>query len=103
MIAVDQRNADAKARLLLELTPGPAGWRVVTEQELTAQDNFVARVAHPAVRGHATIEANGYRPGGGYQYTVMTFDSSGVLVKGPSAFSYTSHAVHWARQWLLEG
>lgn len=100
MIAVDARNADAKARLLHEVEESP--WMVRTEQALTDKDLYVARLTHRDLEGHATVECSGHRKAGGYEYTVSVFDFAGDLRRGPSPFSYTSHALFWAHTWLLE-
>lgn len=104
MIAVDERNADAKARLLHELDAASEPWNHSIEQELTAKDLFVVRLELPErmASGYATVEASGHRRGGGYEYLVSVFDFAGDVRRGPSPFSYPSHALFWAYNWLTE-
>jgi hypothetical protein len=99
---VDPRNADAKARLLAELVPMRSLFTVETEQEVGDGALYVARIAHNHVRGHVTVEASGYRKQGGYEYLVSRYDDAGGILRGPLSFSYPSHAVYWARRWLLD-
>lgn len=102
MIVVDERNVDAKDRLLHEVDAAREPWSVRTEQDLTVKDLFVARLAHRDLRGWATVECSGHRKAGGYEYLVSVFDYGGDLRRGPSPFSFTSHALFWAHTWLLE-
>lgn len=102
MIAADSRNVDARDRLLREVDAASEPWTVRTEQALTGRDLFVARLVHRDLKGWATVECSGYRKAGGYEYIVSVFDFAGDLRRGPSPFSYTSHALFWAHTWLLE-
>lgn len=99
---VDARNTDAKDRLLREVDAASEPWTVRTEQELTDRDLFVARLSHRDLSGHVTVECSGHRKAGGYEYTVSVFDYAGDLRRGPSPFSFTSHALFWAHNWLLD-
>lgn len=102
MITVDGRNADAKARLLREVDGSREPWTVRTEQALSGRDLFVARLELRDLRGWATVECSGHRAAGGYEYMVSVFDFAGDLRRGPSPFSFPSHALFWAHTWLLE-
>ena len=77
------------------------GWEVRTEQEVGDDALYVAHIGHRDARGHVTVEASGHRKAGGYEYLVARYDDAGGLVRGPSSFSYPSHAAYWSRRWLL--
>jgi hypothetical protein len=99
-MATDEKDADAKERLLQEVGDSKVPWSVRTEQALTPRDLFVARLTHTALRGHVTIEASGHRRAGGYEYLVSVFDADGAVVQAAKPFSYPGNALHWARTWL---